>query len=58
MRFAEYGWANCEPTYEQVLAAVYLEAKGYVFGQHFDLKNVEECAENVYQAELSMDEKG
>ena len=56
MRFAEYGWGNCEPTYNQVLAAAYLEAKGYLFGHHFDVENVEECAENVYRAELSMAE--
>ena len=57
MRFAEYGWGNCEPTYNQVLAAAYLEAKGYLFGHHFDVENVEECAENVYRAEMSMDQK-
>jgi hypothetical protein len=54
---AEYDWGDCEPTYYQVLAAVYLEAKGFTFGEHFDLANVEECAENVYRAELSMDGK-
>jgi hypothetical protein len=28
-----------------------------LFGHHFDVENVEECAENVYRAELSMREK-
>ena len=57
MRFAEHDWRLCEPTWEQVLAAAYLEAKGFIFGEHFEVKNVVECAENVYRAELSMDGK-
>jgi len=55
--FAEQDWTHCEPTYAQVLAAVYLEAKGYRFGEHFDVKNVEECAESVYLAEITMEQK-
>ena len=54
MRFADQGWTNCEPSDEEVLAAAYLEAKGYEFGKHFDRENLLECAENVYQAEISM----
>lgn len=55
MRFADYGWGNCEPTYDQVLSAAYLEAKGYEFGRHFDVKNVEELAESVYQMQIMME---
>ena len=55
MRFAEYGWGNCEPTYDQVLAAAYLEAKGYEFGRHFEVSNVEQLAESVYQMQSMME---
>lgn len=54
-KFADHGWANSEPTYDQVLAACYLEARGYEFGRHFELKNVEELAESVYQMQMMME---
>lgn len=57
MRFADYGWANCEPSIPQVVAAAYLEARGFEFGKHFDTKNVVELAENLYAAEMEL-EKG
>jgi hypothetical protein len=55
MRFADYGWKNCEPKVEQVVAAAYLEARGFVFGQHFGVENVVELAENLYLAEVELE---
>ena len=56
MKFFEAPWGpHCEPSIPQVVAAGYLEARGFLFGVHFDLRNVVELAENLYAAEMELE---
>lgn len=57
MRFADYGWKNCEPSIPQVVAAAYLEARGFEFGTHFSVETVVELAENLYAAEMELEKE-
>lgn len=56
VKFCDAPWGpQCEPSIPQVVAAAYLEARGFLFGVHFDLKNVVELAENLYAAEMELE---
>lgn len=57
MRFADNDWRFCEPSYGQVAAAGYLEARGFKFREHFDVSNCEELAHNLYLAEVELEKQ-